>query len=347
MSMSQFQYRLIFEYPQAGLNMVSESPPKLHNLDEPSDGSGPKVDPQAYSHEIASDTDADDEANLGNSKDVEQDAPGSNNNEHSGGWHPHALHFLAQVPQNDNDWSRYLSSNIDVGSLCHRLKLPYLFPGIQVHLDWPRFFNECTWHLARACNNPSLGSLFSIIFVAACHVALMDGCPPEVVYNGLRACVRQCGISEEELTLPMLDRIRDGVITGIGILREYSRVVGCRANEIPLHAHNCLEVFQCGNPACIRLIKSRISSTYRPTTPLESEYLEIPSLVYEVLGGQHSKWEYKAIYRILCSQETENIHVFGNVNVTSVMELDERDDLIEWDESVVTELECVFSISHN
>lgn len=233
--MSQFQYRWIFEYPDVGLNMISESPPKLHNLHEPSDGSGPKIDPQACSHEIASDTDTDDEDDVGDSKDVKQDDPGSDNDQHNGRWHPHALHFLAQVPQSDDDWSHYLRRNVDVGSLCHRLKLPYLFPGVRSRLDWPRFFIECTWHLGRACNNPSLGSLFSLIFVAACHVALKDGCPQEEVYKGLRACVRQCGISEEELTLPMLDRLREGVITGIGILREYSKVVGCRANEIPLH----------------------------------------------------------------------------------------------------------------
>ncbi|KAF5723564.1 hypothetical protein FMUND_1734 [Fusarium mundagurra] len=341
--MSQFQYRWVFEYPHLGLNMVSEAPPKLHNLHEPSDGSGPKIDPQACSHEIASDTDTDEEDDLDHSKDVKQDDPGSVNNQHSGGWHPHALHFLAQVPQSDDDWSHYLSSNVDVRSLCHRLKLPYLCPGIRAHLDWPRFFNECTWHLGRACNNPSLASLFSLIFVAACHVALKDGCPKEEVYNGLRACVRQCGIPEEELTLPMLDRIREGVITGIGILREYSKVIGCRANEIPLHAHNCLQVFQCRNPACVRLIKGKISSTYRPTTPLESEYLEIPSLVYEVLGGRHSKWDYKAIYRMLCPQETESICVYGIVDVTRVMEFEERDDLVEWDGSLDTELACVSS----
>ncbi|KAG4262574.1 hypothetical protein FPRO03_10804 [Fusarium proliferatum] len=343
--MSQFQYRWIFEYPHVGLNMISESPPKLHNLHEPSDGSGPKIDPQACSHEIASDTDTDDEDDVGDSKDVKQDDPGSDNDQHNGRWHPHALHFLAQVPQSDDDWSHYLRRNVDVGSLCHRLKLPYLFPGVRSRLDWPRFFIECTWHLGRACNNPSLGSLFSLIFVAACHVALKDGCPQEEVYKGLRACVRQCGISEEELTLPMLDRLREGVITGIGILREYSKVVGCRANEIPLHAHNCLEVFQCRNPACISLIKEQISSAYRPTTPLESEYLEIPSLVYEVLGGRHSKWEYKAIYRMLCPQETESICVYGNVDVTWVMEYDERDDLVEWDGSLDTELVCVSSIA--
>ncbi|EXK31357.1 hypothetical protein FOXG_18595 [Fusarium oxysporum f. sp. lycopersici 4287] len=344
--MSQFQYRWIFEYPHVGLNMVSESPPKLHNLHEPSDGSDLKLDPQACSHEIASDTDTDDD--LGDSKDVKHDDPGSDNNQHSaerGRLHPHALHFLAQVPQSDADWSRYLCSNADVRSLCHRLKLPYLFPGFRAHLDWPRFFNECTWHLAQACNNPPLGSLFSLVFVAACHVALIDGCPREEVYNGLRACVRQCCISEDEVTPPMLDRMREGVITGIGILREYSKVVGCRANEIPLHAHNCLQVFQCCNPACIRLIKEQISSAYRPTTPLDSEYLEIPSLVYEVLGGRHSKWGYEVIYHILCPRETASIYVYGSVDMTRVMEFEERDDLVEWDGSLDTELACVSSIA--
>ncbi|KAF4335688.1 hypothetical protein FBEOM_10450 [Fusarium beomiforme] len=340
--MSQTQFRLIFEYPHLGQNMVSESPPKLHSLDEPSEGGVLNLDPEAYSWEDGSDTETEDK------EDFEDDDPGSESNAYSAEtmpWHPHALHFLAQVPQSDADWSRYLTTNNDVHSLCHRLKIPHLFPGFQAHLNWPRFFNECAWHLARACNNPPLGSLFSFIFVAACHVALVDGCPRKEVYKGLRACVRQCGVAEDELTLPMLDRVREGVITGIGILREYTKVVGCRANEIPLHVPGCLQMFQFCDPACFLFIKNHMSLAYRPTTPLKSEYLEIPALVYELLGGRHSKWEYQVISRILCPGETEEIRGYDSVDMTDVMEFDERDDVIEWDGSLDTELAYAISIA--
>lgn len=53
-----------------------------------------------------------------------------------------------------------------------------------------------------------------------------------------------------------------------------------------LLAQDCLQLFQHCDSACFSFIKSRISSTYRPTVPLQSEYLEIPALVYELLGGE-------------------------------------------------------------
>lgn len=47
---------------------------------------------------------------------------------------------------------------------------------------------------------------------------------------------------------------------------------------------------------------------------------------------------------MLSPQETESICVYGNIDVTRVMEFDERDDLVEWDGSLDTELACVSSI---
>ncbi|KAF4984435.1 hypothetical protein FZEAL_398 [Fusarium zealandicum] len=274
--MPRAQLRFVFEYPQLGSDIVSDSPPKVTTS-----GDGPTFgpDPEACPYEDSEDSEDYDEESQ-----VEDD-------QGKASWHPRAVHFLSQIPQDDTAWSRHLSTNTDVRSLCHRLRIPFLYPGFQAHLNWSRLFSECTWHLARACNNPPLASLFSLIFVAACHVALVDGCPKETVLEGLKACVRQCGVMEDELTEDMLDRVREGVVTGISILGEYARVVGCRANEIPLHAQGCLELFQRSTPACSSFIKSRIPSTYRPTTPLHSECLEIPALVYDLLGGRHSKWE--------------------------------------------------------
>lgn len=47
---------------------------------------------------------------------------------------------------------------------------------------------------------------------------------------------------------------------------------------------------------------------------------------------------------MLCSQETESICAYGNFDVTRVMEFEERDDIVEWDGSLDTELACVSSI---
>ncbi|KAF4966040.1 hypothetical protein FSARC_6240 [Fusarium sarcochroum] len=336
--MSQDHFRLIFEYPHLGQDMVSESPPRLNTIRDPGDGPTFGPDPEAYPYDAASDTDTDDEVD---SEDDQQEAD-DNHKAKDAPWHPLALHFLAQVPQSDVDWSRYLSCNGDVRSLCHRLKIPYLYPGFQAHLDWSRLFDECTWHLARACNNPPLASLFSLIFVAACYVALVDGCPRETVLKGLKACVRQCGISEDELTEPMLDRVREGVITGIGILREYTRVVGCRANEIPLHALRlCLLLF------------------YQEPHPIDipadnSPPVRVPG---DTSSGIRPAWgaalqvgvRYQVICRILCSEGADEIVGYGNVDMIDVMEFDEQEEDEDDDEdrNAITDLAWVYDIIHD
>jgi hypothetical protein len=279
--------------------MLSTSPSDSNPAVELGDTLIPDPNPRAYPHKVISDTDVDDNEGpklAWSPKDNMlfkiADAP----------WYPHALRFLSQVPQSDGDWSRHISCNDDIQSLCHSLKLPSDF---QDHIDWSRLFDECARHLAQACHNPPLASFFSLIFVATCQVALVGGCPRKTVLRGLEFCARHCGVAEDELTELVLDNVREGVITGIRLLKEYTRVVGCRANEIPLHsklkepryslcqnsvpkallAQDCLQLFRRCDSACFSFIQSHISSTYRPTTPLQSDCLEIPALVYDLLGG--------------------------------------------------------------
>ncbi|KAI8681824.1 hypothetical protein NCS55_00435700 [Fusarium keratoplasticum] len=302
------QVRILFEYPSVGRNVVSQSAP---GVNRPTYGPDPEV--CLYEGDSGSDSeDYESEDELG---------------EPRLDWHPHAINFLAEVPQDDATWSRYLNSNGDVRSLCHRLRLPFLYPGIRDCFDWGKLFGECKWHLARACENPPLASLFSLIFIAACHVALADGCPREIVSSGIRECVRQCGIWEYELTEPMLDRLREGAVKGIMILTEFARVVGSRAYEIPLHTPNCFQLFSRCTPACITFVKSHIPSTYRPTTPLEADCLEIPSLVYDILGGSKSKWEYREICEIL-QPEGVPMPLYKSICMGDVLELDESDECV-------------------
>ncbi|KAH7271801.1 hypothetical protein MRS44_004454 [Fusarium solani] len=301
------QARFLFEYPSVGRDVVSQSAP---GANRPTYGPDPEVCP--YEGDSGSDSeDYESEDELG---------------EPHLDWHPHAINFLAEVPQDDATWSRYLNTNGEVRSLCHRLRLPFLYPGFRKDfIDWGRLFAECKWHLARACENPPLASLFSLIFIAACHVALVDGCPREIVFAGIRECVRQCGIWEYELTEPMLDRLREGAVKGIMILTEYARVVGARAHEIPIHTPNCFQLFIRCTPACITFVKSRIPFTYRPTTPLQSDCLEIPSLVYDILGGSSSKWEYRDICEIL-QPEGVPMPLYRSICMGDVLEYDENDD---------------------
>ncbi|KAF5018128.1 hypothetical protein F66182_9907 [Fusarium sp. NRRL 66182] len=225
--------RIMFEYPHLARDLVSEFPPTLDAMRRPDDGPtrgpGPAIDLRSAASDTGADAAKEDDQivqqRVWTVADGLRDAP----------WYPHALDFLARIPRSDADWSRHLSCNKDVRALRRRLKIPYLYPIVQVHLWWSNFFHECAWHLAQECTNPASASLFSLLFAAACHVALADGCPRDIVLQGLRACVENRGIFRGELTEPMLDRIREGVINQIAILRDYSRVLGCRANEIPLH----------------------------------------------------------------------------------------------------------------
>lgn len=216
------QVNFLFEYPSVGRDVVSQSAPGVNG---PTYGPDPEVHP--YEDDSGSDSEdyeseADDEEEEEKPEEPELD------------WHPNAINFLAQIPPDDAAWSSYLPRNGAVNSLCHRLRIPFLFPGIRGNMDWERFFAECKWHLARACNNPPLASLFTLVFIAACHIAAADGLPRAICLNGMRECVRQCGIWEYELTDPMIDRLREGAVKGIWILNEYTRAVGVRAHEIPL-----------------------------------------------------------------------------------------------------------------
>ncbi|KAJ4314695.1 hypothetical protein N0V84_008770 [Fusarium piperis] len=223
------QLDFLFEYPQVGRDVVSQTPPIDAGVDGPTLGPDPEVSP--YDDDSGSDSD---DYEVDSDFEYEEEG-GKVNVDPDLDWHPHAVNFLAQVPQSDAAWSRYLNTNAAVHSLCHRLRVPFLQPHVKGSIDWEKFFAECDWHLARAFENPALASLFSFVFIAACHVALVNGCPRDLVLDGIRCCVRHSGIWEYELTEPMLDRLREGALKGIMILTEYARVVGSRAYEIPLH----------------------------------------------------------------------------------------------------------------
>ncbi|RGP71134.1 hypothetical protein FLONG3_7262 [Fusarium longipes] len=278
------QLPFIFQYPHLSQDMLPVPPTELHSSGESAFTLVPSLG--TYRQRVISDTGMVDKDGLEliwseeyNTLIKAKDAP----------WYSHAIQFIAQIPQSDTDWSRHVSSNDDIQSLCNDLKLPYLYPEFQSHIDWSRLFDECAQHLARACDNPPLASLFSLIFVAACQVALDDGCPRETVLRGLGSCARHCGMAEDELTELVLDNVREG---------------------------------RCDS-ACFSFIQKRISSTYRPTVPLQSECLEIPALVYDLLGGEV---RYQVIVQILCPEKADGAYGYNSVDMTDVMEFDERDD---------------------
>ncbi|RSL85361.1 hypothetical protein CEP52_016161 [Fusarium oligoseptatum] len=285
------QIRFLFEHPQVGRDIVSQSASVAAGVPGPTYGPDPEVTP--YDEDSGSDSeDYESEYDYDEGPVIHDD------------WHPHAINFLAQVPQSDAAWSRYLNSNGDVYSLHSSRSAPCTLPGPATPPAWRPFF--------------------SFIFIAACHVGLVNGCPREIVLDGIRQCVRQCGIWEYDLTEPMLDRLREGAVKGIMLLYEFTRVIGSRAHELPLFIPDCLQLFMRCTPACITWFKSRIPSTYRPTTPLQSDRLEITSLVYSLLGGSKSKWQYQDICQIL-QPERVPLPLYKDICMIDVLEYDESD----------------------
>ncbi|CAJ0548266.1 Ff.00g050200.m01.CDS01 [Fusarium sp. VM40] len=59
--MSQYQFRMLFEYPHLGQNVVSESPPTFNAATELDEGPILGLDPEAFPYGSTSDTDMDDE----------------------------------------------------------------------------------------------------------------------------------------------------------------------------------------------------------------------------------------------------------------------------------------------
>ncbi|KAK7419419.1 hypothetical protein QQX98_003371 [Neonectria punicea] len=173
-------------------------------------------------------------------------------------WPTLATGFLSQIPQNDGDWeNRNFSSDLvnDVSNMFH---LNYLPPWFCPKTDWPRFFTAAVIQLAGLKSNPSVASLFSIVLVATCHIAIIEGCSMDVVNTTLRTCLILRGIPQANITPHDLVDLRLGVLNGIDLLDECVSALGPRANEFPLY-----------------------------------------SLVFQLLGGQGSSWDYDEISGIL------------------------------------------------
>ncbi|KAL4721935.1 hypothetical protein ACLX1H_011127 [Fusarium chlamydosporum] len=109
--MADDEFHSIFQYTHLDSNMVSKSPPGLKSGRESEETMALVPNPGTYHHKAVSDTDPDVDKGLKLDRFEEDhsvlkvaDAP----------WYPHALRFLARVPQSDADWSRHISCNGDI-----------------------------------------------------------------------------------------------------------------------------------------------------------------------------------------------------------------------------------------
>lgn len=186
-------------------------------------------------------------------------------------WLPHVQRFLSDIPQSDKAYSNIIPSNSFLVSLIRRLRLSENSLASPTSCSWPRFFAECAAHLTLVRSEPSLASLFSLVFAATCQVALEDECAPGIVFDGLKSCLEICGLDIDDKGGGMLHEICERVLRGIRLLTNYAERIGPRANEIPLHGRSlrqgwmCLQLNHRQQPTV-----SSSSYTARPTAPLTS-----------------------------------------------------------------------------
>lgn len=154
-------------------------------------------------------------------------------------WLQHAQHFLSNIPRSDKAYSDVVPTNTGLFSLVRRLRLSDHPPDTRASFSWPRFFDECAAHLTYLQSEPPLASLFSLVFSAACQVALDDGCNPEIVLGGLRSCLSISRVNTEELRDVELREGCERIVRGIRLLADYAESIGPRAYEIPLHGKYC------------------------------------------------------------------------------------------------------------
>ncbi|KAK7416989.1 hypothetical protein QQZ08_011787 [Neonectria magnoliae] len=215
-------------------------------------------------------------------------------------WPTLATGFLSQIPQNNGDWENRNFSPDLVNDVANMFRLTHLPPGFCPKTDWPRFFTAALMQLAGLKFIPSAASLFSIVLVATCHIAVVEGCNMDVIDTTLRTCLILRGIPQAYITPEDLVDLRLGVLNGIDLLDECVSALGPRANEFPLYFTDCLFLFQNCTPRCFDYLLSFVTSICRPTHNITaSRNLGVPALVFQLLGGQGSSWDYDEISGIL------------------------------------------------
>ncbi|CAM1501648.1 Fc.00g036320.m01.CDS01 [Cosmosporella sp. VM-42] len=232
--------------------------------------------------------------------------------------------FLSQLPKSDAEWDSKLKVSGDVYKLFATITLSYNYAAFWAQMEWKILFEACLEFMDKIYDKPSLSSLFSVLFISTCHIAILAGCPKDLVNRKMRSCVGKCNVSVTFLGDEALEEMRMGVLKGIKLLSECVEILGYRAYELPLHMTDCLSTFQTFNPLCLPFLKEHLPKIYHPTTPLPSDSLFIPALVHQLLGGDECKWDYDDIRKALLPK-VYGLPVCMDLDMGEVLESDQID----------------------
>ncbi|KAF4979089.1 hypothetical protein FZEAL_4649 [Fusarium zealandicum] len=192
--------------------------------------------------------------------------------------------WMKRLPQGDEDWDNNCPSTPDdIQRLRDRLTLSHI--ESRHEMDWTTLLDAYA-SSAKDFEGREL-QLHSMVMVAACHVAYNHGLSRDEMLQAMAKCINGGSdtLRSKRFALPKCIQIGD----------ELANVLGVRAYELPLRV--------CSNPAvnsyftfgqhftseCFALLREESAIAHRPSTPLPSEALRIPSLVFDLCNGKVSR----------------------------------------------------------
>ncbi|RMJ12622.1 hypothetical protein BHE90_009328 [Fusarium euwallaceae] len=186
--------------------------------------------------------------------------------------------WMKRLPQGDEDWDNNSPSTPDdIQRLRDRLTLSHI--QSRHEMDWATLLD--TYAAAAKDFEGRELQLHSMVMVAACHVAYNNGLPRDDMLQAMAKCISGGSdtLRSKRFALPKCILIGD----------ELASVLGVRAYELPLRVNSYFTFGQHFTSECFPLLREESAVAHRPTTPLPSEVLRIPSLVFDLCNGKVSR----------------------------------------------------------
>ncbi|KAH7170739.1 hypothetical protein EDB81DRAFT_178157 [Dactylonectria macrodidyma] len=183
--------------------------------------------------------------------------------------------WMKRLPQGDEDWDNNFPSTAD--EICRiRERLTMAHVESRHQMDWVTILHTyASW--AKEFDGREL-QLHNMVMVAACHVAHSDGLPRDVMLEAMAKCISGGGdtLRSKRFALPKCIQIGDELVN----------VLGVRAYELPLRVNSYFTFGQHFTGECFPLLREEATAAHPPSKQLPSEVLRIPSLVFDLCGGE-------------------------------------------------------------
>ncbi|KAH7019772.1 hypothetical protein EDB80DRAFT_870390 [Ilyonectria destructans] len=208
-----------------------------------------------------------------------------------------AVNFLSHIPRRPRAWNAGVSDNNQIEAI--RQSMLVLEPQDAGRaMNWEFFFQACLFRLGYLRGHDRYASLFSLVILTICSIALVHGCNLDTVYATVRAVLLLSGGDGHDLTDRQLIRVLQGNIAGIAFLERMHSIIGSKAYELPLHDRDTIFMFSTINISSVELIMRGLALVPTPAgsiTRLNSWRLHIPRLAYDVLGQEAFGWTFERV----------------------------------------------------